>query len=86
MGVKNLRFYIVVRKTSVVGVAEIVTIDVFHSTKQSNGNQVGFAFKTTNNTTFDTTTSNTLNVTAQWSSNSTLNSIYSDIFVINKIF
>lgn len=75
-----------IRNTGVAGVAEIVTIGVFHSTKQSNGNQIGFAFNTINNTTFDTTISNTLDVTAEWSSNSALNSIYSDIFVLNKIF
>ena len=75
-----------IRNTGVAGVAEIVTIGVFHSTKQSNGNQTGFAFNTINNTTFDTTISNTLDVTAEWSSNSALNSIYSDIFVLNKIF
>jgi hypothetical protein len=75
-----------IRNTGVAGVAEIVTIGVFHSTKQSNGNQIGFAFNTINNTTFDTTISNTFDVTAEWSSNSALNSIYSDIFVLNKIF
>ena len=68
------------------GVASIVSLGVFHSTKQSNNTQSGFAFNTINNTTFDTTISNTLNVTAQFSSNSTDNSIYSDIFVLNKIY
>ena len=28
----------------------------------------------------------TLSVTAEWSSNSALNSIYTDIFVLNKIY
>lgn len=68
------------------GVASIVSLGVFHSTKQSNNSQTGFAFNTVNNTTFDTTISNTLNVTAQFSSNSTDNSIYTDIFVLNKIY
>jgi len=68
------------------GVASIVSLGVFHSTKQSNNSQTGFAFNTVNNTTFDTTIPNTLNVTAQFSSNSTDNSIYSDIFVLNKIY
>lgn len=68
------------------GVASIVSLGVFHTTKQSNNQQGGFAFNTINNTTFDTTISNTLNVTAQFSSNSPLNSIYSDIFVLNKIY
>lgn len=68
------------------GVASIVSLGVFHSTKQSNNTQSGFAFNTINNTTFDTTVPNTLNVTVQFSSNSTDNSIYSDIFVLNKIY
>lgn len=68
------------------GVASIVSLGVFHGVKQSNGNQTGFAFNTINNTTFDTTVPNTLDVTVQFSSNSPLNSIYSDIFVLNKIY
>lgn len=75
-----------VRKTGVAGVAEIVSLGVFHTTKQSNAAPEGFAFNTVNNTTFDTTVSNTLDVTVQFSSNSALNSIYSDIFVLNKIY
>lgn len=75
-----------IRNVGTAGTAEIVSLGVFHTTKQSNNNQGGFAFNTVNNTTFDTTISNTLNVTAQWSSNSTDNSIYSDIFVLNKIY
>lgn len=75
-----------IRTTGVSGVASIVSLGVFHTTKQSNNSQTGFAFNTINNTTFDTTIPNTLVVTAQFSSNSALNSIYSDIFVLNKIY
>ena len=75
-----------VRQIGGVGVASIVSLGVFHTTKQSNNTQQGFAFNTVNSTTFDTTVSNTLDVTAEWSTNSPLNSIYSDIFVLNKIF
>lgn len=75
-----------IRKVGVAGVAEIVTLGVFSSIKQANGTPIGFAFNTVNNTTFDTTISNTLDVTAEWSTNSVLNSIYSDIFILNKIF
>ena len=67
-------------------VASIVTLGVFHTTKQSNGTPRGFAFNTVNNTTFDTTVSNILGITVEFSSNSGLNSIYSDIFVLNKIY
>jgi hypothetical protein len=75
-----------VRQVGGVGVASIVSLGEFHYAKTSNGTQEGFAFNTVNSTTFDTTIPNTLVVTAQWSSNSALNSIYSDIFVLNKIY
>jgi hypothetical protein len=75
-----------VRKIGTATNAEMVTLGVFHTTKQSTGVPSGFAFNTVNSTTFDTTVSNTLDITAQWSSNSALNSIYSDIFVLNKIY
>ena len=75
-----------VRQIGAPGVASIVTLGEFHHTKTSNGTQEGFAFNTVNNTTFDTTTSNTLDVTLQWSSTSAINNIYSDIFILNKIY
>ena len=75
-----------IRNTGIAGVAEIVSLGVFHTTKQSNSSQTGVAFNTVNSTTFDTTVSNTLNVTVQFSTASALNSIYSDIFVLNKIY
>ena len=75
-----------VRQTGTTGNASIVSLGVFHTTKQSNATPEGFAFNTINNTTFDTTVSNTLDVTVEFSSNSALNSIYSDIFVLNKIY
>ena len=67
-------------------VASIVTLGNLHILKVAGGTQEGYGFNTLNNTTFDTTVPNTLDVTAEWSSNSPNNSIYSDIFVLNKIF
>lgn len=67
-------------------IASIVTIGEFHILKLASGTQQGFGFNTINNTTFNTTISNTLDITVQWSSNSALNSIYSDLFVLNKIY
>ncbi len=75
-----------IRSLGVAGVASIVALGVFHTTKQSNGSQGGFAFNTVNSTTFDTTVSNTIEVTAQFSSSDPANKIYSDIFVLNKIY
>lgn len=68
------------------GVASIVTLGTFYDIKASNNQQQGFSFNTVNNTTFDTTIPNTLDVTAQWGAASNSNSIYSDIFVLNKIY
>lgn len=53
---------------------------------KGNGQVYGTAFQTTNNTDFDTTISNTLDITVQFSSNDPLNYIYSDTFVLNKTF
>lgn len=75
-----------VRAIGAAGTAELVTLAQFHILKLASGTQEGFAWNTVNNTTFDTTTMNTLDIVAKWSSNSALNSIYSDIFVLNKIY
>lgn len=68
------------------GVASIVSLGSFHYTKTNNGTVEGFAFNTVNDTTFDTTTSNTLEITIQWGSTLAANNIYSDTFVLNKIY
>lgn len=75
-----------IRQIGSAGTASIVTLGNFLHIKQSNNTSEGFGFNNVNNTTFDTTIPNTLDVTIQWSSNNALNSIYSDIFVLNKIY
>ena len=75
-----------IRQIGGTGVASIITLGQFHYTKTSNGTVEGFSFNSLNNTTFNTTTSNTLDMTVQWGSNNAGNSIYSDIFVLNKVF
>ena len=75
-----------IRQIGAAGVASIVALGSFHYVKTNNGTIEGFGFNTVNNTTFDTTINNTLNITAQWGSNNAGNSIYSDIFVLNKIY
>ena len=66
-------------------VASISTHGNFQVVK-GNGQVYGTSFQTTNNTDFDTTISNTLDITSQFSSNDQLNYIYSDLFVLNKTF
>jgi hypothetical protein len=75
-----------IRRLGTAGVASIVTLGGFHYSKTNNGTVEGFSFNTVNNTTFDTTVDNTLDVTVQWGSTAAGNSIYSDIFVLNKIY
>lgn len=75
-----------VRTIGAAGVASIVSIAQFHILKAASGTQEGFAWNKINNTTFDTTTSNTLNITGQWGAASASNSIYSDIFTLYKTY
>ena len=82
----SLNIDFTIRAIGAAGVASIVTLGAFHYTKTNNASVQGFAFNTVNNTTFDTTISNVLNVTAQWGAASTGNNIYSDIFILNKIY
>jgi hypothetical protein len=75
-----------IRQLGAAGVASIVSLGSFHYTKTNNASVQGFGFNVLNNTTFDTTISNTLDVTVQWGSASTGNNIYSDIFILNKTY
>ncbi len=75
-----------IRQVGAAGVASIASFGRFTYTKVNNGNVEGFGMNTINSTTFDTTISNTLDVTVQWGSNNAGNSIYSDICVLNKIY
>lgn len=82
----SLSLNFTIRRIGGPGVASIVTLGTFNYTKTVNGTVEGFSFNTVNNTTFDTTINNTLDVTLQWGSTNAGNSIYSDIFVLNKIY
>jgi hypothetical protein len=75
-----------IRAIGAAGVASIVTTAQLHILKTTSGTQEGFAWNVVNNTTFNTTISNTLNIQAKFSSSSANNSIYSDIFILNKIY
>jgi hypothetical protein len=82
----SLNIDFTIRQLGTAGVASIVALGAFHYTKTSNATVQGFAFNTVNNTTFNTTIDNTLDVTVQWGSNNAGNSIYSDIFILNKTY
>ena len=82
----SLNIDFTIRQIGGAGVASIVSLGAFHYIKTSNASTQGFAFNVVNNTTFDTTISNVLDVTVQWGSNNGTNNIYSDIFVLNKVY
>lgn len=82
----SLNIDFTIRQLGAAGVASIVSLGTFHYTKTSNGVLEGFAFNQVNNTTFNTTISNTLNITVQWGAANAANSIYSDIFILNKTY
>jgi hypothetical protein len=75
-----------VRQIGSSGVASINSSGSFHTTKKNSTSVQGFSFNGLNNTTFDTTINNTLEITVQWGSSNSGNKIYSDIFNLTKIF
>lgn len=90
-GIANQVWYLninfTIRALGPANTASIVTLGQLHVLKAASGTQQGFGWNTVNSTTFDTTIGNTLDVTAQWGSNTPAqNSIFSDIFVLNKIY
>lgn len=68
------------------GVASIVSVGFFTFTKDASNALEGSSFSTVNNTTFDTTITNTLNITAQFSSTNIANKIYSELVVLQKTY
>lgn len=68
------------------GVASISSGGTFLYTKNASNALEGTNFSTETATGFDTTISNTLEITAQWGTANTGDSIYSEIFTLNKIF
>jgi hypothetical protein len=75
-----------VRQLGGPGVASIVSLGTFHYAKTSNATVQGFAFNQVENTLFNTTIPNTLDITVQWGAADPGNSIYSDIFILNKTY
>jgi len=75
-----------IRKIGTAGVSEIFSSLLFSYIRNSAQNYDGYAENYINNTTFDTTISNTLVVTAQWNTNNSGNSIYSSEFVLSKVY
>jgi hypothetical protein len=75
-----------IRQIGSSGTAVIATSGQFTYSKNASNAFEGVDFLFINNTTFDTTVSNTLDITAEWGTASTGNSISTEIFVLNKIY
>lgn len=75
-----------IRATGTTGNAVIATSGFFAFLQNASNNYDAKGFSTINNTTFNTTISNTLNITAQFSSTNAANFIYSEYFVLNKVY
>ena len=75
-----------IRNLGAASTGSIASGGLFSYTKNSGFNFEGVNFSVINNTTFDTTITNTLLITAEWNTNNTGNSIYSETFILNKIY
>ena len=75
-----------VRALGTATVASIVSGIVFTYSKDASNAFEGADFSLVNNTTFDTTIDNALDVTVQWGTTDTENAIYSEYFVLNKVY
>ena len=82
----KLEVYFTVRVLGGSGTAKIATSGTFMYTKDASNAFEGTNFSTETSTGFDTTVNNTLVITAQWGTADTRDSIYSEIFTLNKTY
>lgn len=82
----KLEIFFTVRAIGGSGVAKIVAGGTFMYTKDASNAFEGTNFSTETITGFNTTINNTLVITAQWDTASTGDSIYSEIFTLNKTY
>jgi hypothetical protein len=82
----EINVYFTIRSLGVATVASIASGGLFSYIKNSGTNFEGTNFSIINNTTFDTTVINTLNLTAQWNTNNSGNSIYSELCILHKLY
>jgi hypothetical protein len=82
----DINLHFTIRTIGAAGVASIATSGQFTYSKDAGNAFEGKDFFFINNTTFDTTLGNTLDITAEWGTASTGNSIATEIFVLNKIY
>lgn len=82
----EINVYFTIRSLGSAGTASIASGGIFSYTKNSGLNFEGTNFSIVNNSTFDTTILNTLDVTAQWGAANAADSIYSEIFTLSRTY
>jgi hypothetical protein len=82
----KLEIEFTVRAIGTSGVAKIASGGTFFYTKNASNTFEGTNFSTETITGFNTTISNTLAITAQWGQANAGDSIYSEIFTLNKTY
>lgn len=82
----DIKIDFTVRQIGGPGVSSIATSGQFTYSKDASNAFEGVDFLSINNTTFDTTVDNTLNITVEWGSASIGNSISTEFFVLTKIY
>jgi hypothetical protein len=75
-----------IRTLGTTGVASIHSNSSFRTQKDGGQQFEGFVFDDTNNTTFDTIISNTLDIQVTWGTASINNSLFSDYFTLTKVY
>ena len=81
-----MNLYFTVRILGGAGTASVSSGGLFSYIRNGGTQFEGYNLSTVNTTTFDTTISNTLVITAQWNDNSVNNSIISRNFTLTKIY
>jgi len=81
----KLELDFVIKSIGGAGTAEILTKGFFKAVK-SNQDIKGFAFEDHNNTTFDTTVENLLDITFQFDNTDSSTYVQSDLLVLSKIY
>lgn len=82
----ELEITFTIRALGTAGVASIVSSGQLTYSKDASNIFEGADFSIINNTTFNTTITNTLDITAQWGAATLTNIIYSESFVLTKTY
>jgi hypothetical protein len=81
-----INLYFTVRTLGTAGTASVSSGGLFSYIRNGGTQFEGYVLSTVNSTTFDTTASNTLVITAQWDTATPDNSITSRNFTLTKVY